>query len=209
MGVMLGWGPCLSFCTPILISYIAGSQQGWLRGLWNVLVFSVTRVLAYIILAIVAVSIGHTVVRSCYETSFGQYIYLGVSIIVILLGVLLLLNKSPHFRLCRRLIKSPIRNNVGGMSVLGLIIGFSPCIPLFGVLAYIAFEAKSLFQAVFYGACFGAGTILTPLIPMGILAGGFPSLLLRKPVIFDIFTRICGCFLIYFGIKLITGGTIN
>jgi len=203
MGITLGWGPCLSFCGPVLVTYIAGTQSGWFRGLWNTLVFSFTRVLAYVILAGIAGKIGQLVIRNYYESPFGSFLYPGVGIVIIILGILIIFNKSPHLRFCKRFIKNPIQNNLKGMVVLGLLMGFTPCIPLFGVLTYITFESKDILQAIFYGGCFGAGTILTPLIPIGILAGGIPSLLLRKPRIFDLFSRACGGFLVYFGIKLI------
>ncbi|MDI6839712.1 MAG: sulfite exporter TauE/SafE family protein [bacterium] len=203
MGITLGWGPCLSFCSPILVSYIAGTQRGWLSGLWNILVFSFVRVSAYIILAGIAASIGQLVVRNYYESAFGRLLYPIVGIVIVILGILIILNKSPNFQFCSKFIKNTLQNNLKGVIILGLLIGFSPCIPLFGVLTYIAFEAKTLLQAIFYGSCFGAGTILTPLIPIGILAGGIPSIILRKPKVLDIFIRICGAILVYFGIKLI------
>ncbi len=204
MGIVLGWGPCLAFCSPVIASYIAGTQKGWMRGLLSVLVFSFTRVVVCIILANIAFLVGHMVIRNYYETGVGRFIYLGVGVIIIILGTLLIFNKNPHYGFCKRFIKNPLQNNLKGMILLGLIIGFSPCIPLFGVLAYIAFESKSLMEASFYGGCFGGGTFLTPLIPIGVLAGGVPGLISRKHRIFDIFTRICGGILVYFGIKLIT-----
>ncbi len=203
MGITLGWGPCLGFCSPIIASYIAGTQKGWTRGLWNTLIFSFTRVVAYIILANIAFLMGHMVIRNYYESKAGQFIYLGVGVVIIILGILLIFNKNPHYGFCKRFIKNPLQNNLKGTVLLGFIIGFAPCIPLFGVLAYIAFESRNLLEASFYGGCFGAGTFLTPLIPIGILAGGIPTLISRKHKIYDILTRICGGILVYFGIKVI------
>lgn len=210
MGIMQGWGPCLSFCLPIIIPLIVGTRQRnvehsagyyFLSGLGSILVFSLSRLFAYIVLAVIAVTMSHIVVREFYETRFGYFFSPIVGIIVVLFGLLLIFNKNPDFKFCKHFIKNPLQNNMKGILILGLVIGFSPCIPLFGVLAYIAFESKTLWDAVFYGLCFGAGTMLTPLIPIGVLAGGIP-LLIKWRMVFDILSRVCGGYLVYIGMKL-------
>ncbi|HID94113.1 MAG TPA: hypothetical protein EYP60_08465 [bacterium (Candidatus Stahlbacteria)] len=206
MGIMLGWGPCLYFCTPILIPYIAGTQKGWLKGLRASLIFSFSRVIAYIMLAIIAASLGHILLRKHYESEIGSIVYLVVGLVIVLLGLAILIGKIPRLHLCQRFANGITRNSTAGIALLGLLIGLSPCIPLFGVLAYIAVESSNVIQGLFYGACFGAGTLLTPLIPMGVLAGGISSLIARKPIIFDIVSRFCGCFLIYIGVRLLISG---
>ena len=206
MGIMLGWGPCLYFCTPILIPYIAGTQKGWLSGLRAILIFSFSRVIAYMVLAIIATSLGHILLRKHYESDVGRIVYLVFGLVVVLLGLAIVIGKIPRLHLCHRFANKITRNSIGGIALLGLLIGLSPCIPLFGVLAYIAVKSNTVLQGVFYGACFGAGTLLTPLIPMGVLAGGISSLIARKPMIFDIVSRLCGCFLIYVGVRLLISG---
>jgi sulfite exporter TauE/SafE len=202
MGIILGWGACFSYCLPLITPFIAATQRGWIKGLWSILVFSLTRIFAYIVLGIIATSIGHLAIRKCYESTLGYLLYPMIGVIITIFGLLLIFNKSPHFQLCKKFIKNPFQNSVKGMIILGLIIGFSPCVPLFGVLAYIAFESDTILTAIFYSSCFGLGTTLTPLIPIAVLASGIPALL-RKPKILDIFSRLCGGYLIYLGIKLI------
>ena len=87
------------------------------------------------------------------------------------------------------------------IAIVGLLIGFSPCIPLFGVLSYIAFESKTIFDGIFYALCFGAGTMISPLIPIGVLASGLQDLIKLNKVI-EIIRRVCGIYLVYIGMKL-------
>ena len=202
MGIMAGWGPCLSFCAPIVLPLIAGTQSGWQKGLWSILAFSFSRVFAYIVLAVISYGIGHSIDIS---TNISLHIVIGS--IIIILGVLMILNRSPDFKICNRFIRNPFDNSLKAPIILGLLIGVSPCVPLFGALAYIAFESKTYFSALFLGSCFGVGTLLTPLIPIGILAGSIPSLTRWQKgatsKVFDIFRRVCGGYLAYIGIKLL------
>ena len=205
MGILLGWGPCLAFCAPIVVPYIAASQKGWLKGFRAALIFSVSRILPYMLLALVASSLGHLLIRRYYESRIGLSIYLLAGLFILILGILLILGKNPHWRICQILTKHTTGNSLKGIISLGLLIGFAPCIPLFGGLTYIAFVSQNFFQGLFYGACFGAGTLLSPLLLFGLVAGGLPPLILRKPVVYNIFSRLCGCLLVYFGIRLISG----
>ncbi|MBI4721918.1 MAG: sulfite exporter TauE/SafE family protein [Candidatus Stahlbacteria bacterium] len=231
MGMIMGSGPCLSFCLPIIAPLIAGTQKeqrtedreqrtGWLNGLKSVLVFSLSRVLAYVVLAIIAVKIGQIVIRNYYESGWGQYMYLIVGIVIILFGLFIALTEKSNFthRLCAVARTGSLRsfqNKLHSIAILGLLIGFSPCIPLFGVLSYIALESKTIANGIFYALCFGAGTMISPLIPVGVLAGGVPDLIKwnkrsnviikRSNVIIkviEIVRRGCGIYLIYIGIKL-------
>lgn len=215
MGLILAWGPCFYYCTPIILSYLAGTKSGWGRGAVNVIVFSASRMIAYIVVISIAFLIGNSVIRNWYEQGYGRILYYGAGIITIILGLLLLVGKDiMHFRWCSRLLKNMPKNNLVAMIMLGFIIGITPCIPLFGVINYVVFEAQSLPQAILYALCFGIGTVLGPLIPLGIFASGLTKIAAKiskflklniKPNFskLNLFTRLCGLVLIYFGIKLI------
>lgn len=204
MGLALAWGPCFYSCTPIVLSYLAGTKQGWLRGLVNVLVFSAARVIAYVIVSVIAFLIGHMVIRNWYEIGQGQVLYYAAGAVTIILGILLLFNNDlMHSKFCSRFINPSGHGNLWGITVLGFVIGVAPCIPMFGAINYVVFESKGIMQAIFYAGCFGMGTVLGPLIPLGVAAGGiggFAGKVLRK---FDVFGRLCGVVMIYLGIRLI------
>lgn len=203
MGLVLGWGPCLSFCAPILIPYIAGIHKGWKEGLKATLIFSFARIIPYIILSIIAASLGSVLIGRYYESTLAKNIFLIIASFIILLGILLIIGRFPKLSYCDRFLQREITGKMKGLVLLGVLIGFSPCIPLFGVLAYIAFVSKSVLHGLFLGSCFALGTLLSPLILLGTLAGGLPTFILRKAIISKIFNIICGISLIYFGVKIL------
>lgn len=203
MGIILGWGPCLSFCAPIIFPYIMATQSRWLKGLKSVIVFSLSRIISYIILALIATAFGQLVISKFYESKMGENIYLIIGLFILSIGIILLLGKSPNLKFCQILHKYTTSGSLKSLIIFGLLIGFSPCIPLLGILAYITLVSKNILYGGFLGLCFGLGTLLSPLIPLGILSGGLPKLLFRREKFLDIFNRICGIFLIYLGFQLV------
>lgn len=203
MGIMLGWGPCLSFCAPIISPYIAATQSGWFKGLKCVILFSLSRILSYIILSLIATAFGQIVIKRFYESKVGENLYLIVGFFVLFLGIILLLGKSPRLRFCSMFSKFITSQSLKSFIILGFLIGFSPCISLLSVLAYISLVSKDLLYSAFLGLCFGLGTALSPLIPLGVLFGWLPKLIFRRDKFLDIFNRICGLFLIYLGSQIV------
>jgi sulfite exporter TauE/SafE len=204
MGITLGWGPCLSFCSPILLPYIAATQTSWLKGLRAAIIFSLSRILAYMVLALIVVSIGRVIINKFYGHTIGISIYLLIGIFISLLGLVLFFGKKfESLQLCKILNIHTSGRGLKSLIILGILIGLAPCIPLFGALSYIAFVSKNLLEGIFLGFCFGIGTLLSPLVIFGLLAGGLPKTLFKNHKIFTIFNRICGLFLFYLGLKLI------
>lgn len=203
MGVILGVGPCLYFCAPIISPLIAATQSGWLKGLKSVILFSLSRIFAYVVLASVATVFGQLTIDRFYGDKLTKNIHFTIGLFILLIGVILLLGKSPRLKICQRLCRHTTSQSLKSLVILGLLIGFSPCLPMLGVLGYIASESKDLLYGAFLGLCFGLGTAISPLIPLGILSAGLPRLILRRERFLDIFNRICGLFLIYLGLQLI------
>ncbi|MBN2097613.1 MAG: sulfite exporter TauE/SafE family protein [Candidatus Omnitrophica bacterium] len=201
-GVTLGWGPCLYFCAPILLPYIAGAQKDWLAGLKISLAFSLARILPYTILSIISATLGQYLIRRFYQGFEGLIIYFAVGGLITLLGIIILIGKSAQFHSCLP-FKKIAAKGVKEMFLLGLIVGLAPCIPLLGVLAYIAVYAEHFWQGALLGVLFGLGTLVSPLILLGPLAGETARLLFKKPLVYKIFSRICGLFLLYLGIGMV------
>ncbi len=203
-GLFMGLGPCLAFCGPILFPYIAGSKRSWLGGLKDILIFSASRVVIYGLLGLLASSIGYFLTEVISSPKFNLIKYLGAGIFVLLLGMIMILGRT-RFPFCRLLHKETIEKSAKSMILLGILIGVSPCLPLLGALTTIAGLAKGPFVGAFWGLSFGLGTVISPLIILALVAGSLGKLLSLKPIFYQTFSRLCGCFLIYFGIRLILG----
>ncbi len=202
MGFALSWGPCLFFCAPILIPYIAATQKGWLEGLKATLAFSISRIVPYVILSLISATLGQYLIRIFYGSKAGLIIHILASTFILSLGMIILIGKSPHLHICQSLSKYIHLEGTKGMILLGFLVGITPCMPLFGVLTYIAFTSKNFLDGILLGLTFGAGTLISPLILFGSLAGGASSFLVKKPLIYKAFRCICGLILIYLGIGM-------
>jgi len=200
-GLALSWGPCFLFCAPIVFPYIVGTQKGWRGGLRLSLAFSAARIVSYVVLSLISAGFGQYLIRSFYETEKARIIYLATGAFICSLGIMVVLGKSLHLRFC-----APFRNTepkgIKEMALLGIMVGFAPCLPLFGVLAYIAFQAQNVLHGGLLGLTFGIGTVISPLILLGPLAGAIPAFLAKRPLIGKVLNRICGLILIYLGIEM-------
>lgn len=202
-GLALGWGPCLSFCAPILVPYIAGTQKNWLAGLKISLTFSLARIIPYVVLSLISAKLGQYLVRRFYQTQAGSIIYSAAAVFVLLLGVIVVLGKSGHLPFCGAFKRLNLQGGIGEMILFGIVVGFAPCLPLFGVLTYIAFNAQNLLHGAILGLVFGIGTLISPLILLGPAAGGIAQFLQYRPLVYKILSRACGAILIYIAVGML------
>jgi sulfite exporter TauE/SafE len=202
-GVALSWGPCLCFCAPILLPYIAGTQKGWAGGLKISLAFSLARIVPYVILSLISATLGQYLITRFYDTQGGMIIHMAAGILIVFLGIVVVIGKSGHLHFCASLKRINSSSSIKEMMLLGMIVGFAPCLPLFGVLAYIAFNAQNFLHGAMLGLTFGLGTVVSPLILIGPLVGEIPALLLKRPLVYKIFSRLCGLILMYLGIEML------
>lgn len=199
IGITVSCGPCLAFCSPIILSYIAGTRQGWKEGLVAILTFSFARLVIYCLLGLLAGLFGRVIAEWLYQ--FDYLIFLGGGIFISLLGLLIIFGEEPH--ICQVLRRHTVDSSIKGPIMLGIIMGILPCLPLLGVLAYIALKTQNLWQGAFYGLAFGVGVLVSPLIPFGVLASVLPAGLIKKRRIYSLFSRLCGFILFLVGVNLI------
>ena len=57
-GLVFGSGPCLVSCGPMFLSYVVGTSKGLKLSLLSYLVFSLSRIFAYLIFAFVVYFLG-------------------------------------------------------------------------------------------------------------------------------------------------------
>ena len=198
-GLIFGSGPCLSFCAPLLVSYAAIRATSLKKSTVLYLVFSLSRLLAYMILgALCALSM--TLLRSRIFEKYTNGIYLGLGCFIILIGITTLVYKESKIRkACSWLHKGNVRN----VGILGLLIGFSPCLPLLGILNYIMIISKKVSDAILFSFVFGLGTVVSPLALVVILSGKVSQKLSENNKLKVIIRVICAATLIFLGAKII------
>ncbi|MDD5594452.1 MAG: sulfite exporter TauE/SafE family protein [Candidatus Margulisbacteria bacterium] len=196
-GFIVGAGPCLLLCAPIILPYIAGTQKDWRAGLRTTLIFSSARLLVYTLLGGLVGYVGSWLFLLFNHRFWGDVLWGGAGIFLILLGVLMILGLNYENPLCR-LAKS-------GKSVflLGVLVGLSPCLPLIAVLTEIMFISDHIYQGLFYGLAFGMGTVFSPLLILGALAAWLPGKFAKESTAGRLFNFLCGLSLCLFGLYLI------
>ena len=210
-GLVLGAGPCMLFCFPLLIPLVASTSNGWVEGIKATLAFSLSRLLAYMLLGLGAGFFGELLFDFIGQTEFSFIVWTIGGIFISALGLLILLGEQSRFVACRTLRKYTIDRGLKSFVFIGFIVGVTPCVPLIGVLTHIALSVKSPLVGAFYALCFGLGaSIVTPITALGVIAGGTPRIIFKTPRVYDLFKKACGLILILMGVRLIhsqfTGG---
>jgi sulfite exporter TauE/SafE len=118
------------------------------------------------------------------------------------------MGKNPNLPLCQILIKYTTENDIRSSIIMGIIIGLLPCTPLLGILVYISLISKGLWQGALLGFSFGVGTIISPLIILGILVSALPKIIIKSPKALEIFKKACGFLLLLFGVQLLVSQII-
>jgi len=206
IGITMAFGPCLFFCTPIVLSYIAGTQDSGRKGFKSVLIFSLSRAFIYVLLGLLAGFLGKMLTTTLDKYSLTIYFIGGI--FISLSGILILMGKNPNLHLCQILRKYTDEDDIGNTIILGIIVGLLPCTPLLGILVYISLVSKDLWQGALLGLSFGVGTMISPLIIFGIAVSALPKIIMKNPKTFKIFKKACGFLLFLFGVQLIVSQII-
>ena len=198
-------GPCFLTCTPVLITYIAGSKRGPAEIFKDIFTFLSGRLLAYVLLGALA-GLSGAVLKKFTGGSLSLYFQPLAGAVTIFFAIILLTGKSGDSCACSTARGKML--NFGGIFAFGFLIGISPCAPLLALLFDVTLMSKGLLDGVFYTFFFGLGTFLSGLIAIGVIAG----LLTRIPVAFIksktvnvIFKLACAALLIALGLGLILG----
>ncbi|MFA4967409.1 MAG: sulfite exporter TauE/SafE family protein [Candidatus Margulisiibacteriota bacterium] len=199
-GLVIGAGPCLLICAPILLPFIAGTKRTWQEGFKAALVFGLARLAVYTLLGGAVGYIGYYLFEIFHSRIWGTMLWGGAGIFIIGLGILVILGREAGNPFCRSLQKQKIGSNTQSLILLGIIIGLSPCLPLVGVLTEIMFLSEKFYQGFLYGFAFGVGTVISPLLLLGALAPLIPAKLLRFEKTFNF---ICGALLIAVGVYML------
>lgn len=203
-GLVLGAGPCLVTCGPILISYIAATKKGPIGALKCWFIFSITRVLICAALGALAGTIGSSLYQSYYWETKGFIVWFLGGVFICLLGILIIAGKATHSRICNRLQDIFIKRDTKSIIGLGVMIGLFPCAPLIGIISYISMISIRFYQGIILALSFGLGTVISPLIILGLGAGLLPKLkILQNEKTYNWFQRIAGGILFFLGAHIL------
>jgi len=153
------------------------------------IIFSLGRVISYIGLGMIAGLIGNSV-----DVYLPQK-YLGIFFVI--LGIAVYFNVHGK---CIMKSKWKITSNFMAL-VSGIVFGAAPCPPLVGLLG-LAVLSRSVWLGGLMGLVFGVGTIISPLIILGLFSGWFAKQTELKKVI----PYVSGAFLTLLGLAYIIWG---
>ncbi len=162
LGLAVSYGPCLAFCAPAILAYIAGTSRSWRSGLSSGVIFSLTRFAVQVVLITAASWLGIILTETLHRRLDTLQLLAGVFVAVV--GIIVLLGGS-KFKFCPR-------TSGGGAAFLGFIEGATPCLPFLGVLVYTAFRARTTTEGLVFGLAFGSGALLSPILFLSPLLGG-------------------------------------
>lgn len=203
-GLFLGYGPCLVSCGPLLVSYIAATKQNGLSGLKTYAIFSATRMAVYCAFGIFAGIFGEWVMRAFFESTHLNYLFFLFGIFLFLIGIVFISERSMVGKKCSGLIHRYMEPSDARTTVLfGLIVSFSPCLPLMAILGYIALISDAWHKGLLYMGAFGLGTVISPLLVFSFAAGWLGSFLKRHDKAVHIVRVLCGLVIALLGLNLI------
>ncbi|MFH1505054.1 MAG: sulfite exporter TauE/SafE family protein [Candidatus Omnitrophota bacterium] len=200
-GLILGSGPCLWLCAPVLISYIASNKQNTKKSLISYLTFSAFKLLGYTIMGILA-AVGVKLLNIPFLARYLDSIFLLLGVFIILIGISTIFYREKGLgKICGWVNKGNVKN----VGILGLLIGLAPCAPLLGILNYIVIISRIPYEAIIFSLVFGIGTVLSPLLILVILSAKLANFFSQNKKIKLLIRIICGLILIVLGARILIG----
>jgi sulfite exporter TauE/SafE len=165
------------------------------------LIFSGGRLLSYAAWGLVCV-LAAAFFQSEALSRYDQGIYLVLGGFIVLLGLATLLGKNSLFqKACEAIHRGDVRN----VGVAGFLAGLSPCLPLIGILNYVAIISKSPLEAMFFSFVFGLGTVVSPLAVLVVLSGRISETLSQNKKFKYFVQCLSAAILIFLGARIIGG----
>jgi sulfite exporter TauE/SafE len=210
LGLIYGATYCTLTCSPIIASYIIGSDRGSRRGIWLSVIFNSGRVVTYGLLGLaVGLAGGAFLVESVFAL-WGAILF-GASLAII--GLWIAFRRRPGDLGCSCAKEAswidriwhriePREGDGGEMSAvgMGLLIGLVPCPPLIALLVFSA-AVGSAGTGLVLGLLFGVGTVISPIIVIAGAAGWFSDRIAKEaPVMRFGIRRFAGLMLVVLGI---------
>ncbi|MFA5927790.1 MAG: sulfite exporter TauE/SafE family protein [Candidatus Margulisiibacteriota bacterium] len=202
-GLLLGWGPCLLSCLPIVVPLVGSSSKKWQDGLWNTLLFSLGKTLVYVLLAGLFGTVGFLILEFYQIFIIGILLKMILAVFLLIAGILIIFGRGAKNVFCQKW-QSKLDNRTTYVW-LGIIVGLSPCLPLMGVLTEVAVMSDKIYYGFLYGLAFGLGSLLSPLLVIGALTPLISAKYFDTDRWARILQYISGGTLIMFGAYLVHG----
>ncbi len=87
-GLLLGAGPCLLVCGPVLIPYLASTQKTWKEGFAAALIFLAAKFLVYVLLGTIFGYLGALLLN------ISRPICMALTLFIFFLGIFIILDKN-------------------------------------------------------------------------------------------------------------------
>jgi sulfite exporter TauE/SafE len=198
-GIIFGSGPCLSFCAPILASFIAVYKTSFTKAAVSYLVFSAYRLTSYVIIGAICGLFSELINSDIFIRYLGIFnIILGIFILFI--GITTLIRVPRIINKCCSFLH---RGNFRNVGLLGLLVGFSPCLPFLGILNYIILISRSVLQSILFSFVFGLGTVVSPLLLVAAFSGKLSGDLSGQERFTKFIRFACASALIFLGLRII------
>lgn len=203
-GFVLGYGPCMLSCGPILISYVAATKKSGASGLFVYLVFSIVRLLVYLCFGFIAGMFGEYVIRSFLTSRLLVYFDILFGFFLLFLGFVFILKKFDFNGRCAGFFCGNSKaGEIRNILIIALIVSLSPCLPMYAMFGYVALVSDTWFKGVLYAFAFGLGTVFSPLIFFVFAAGWITDIAQRNRIVLKILRFTSAFVIIFLGIILI------
>lgn len=156
-GLIMGVSLCGLHCCFLLFPLVVKESQKKIDVIKIGISFGISKIFVYGIIGGLSSLIG-THIQNIIQRRTFSYIS---GIILILTGLWFLLPIKKHIKIFKSSI--PV--------LLGIIEGIIPCVPLMGLVFYLAYISKSFYFGFISGSLFGLGSII---FPVGVICGFFP-----------------------------------
>jgi hypothetical protein len=174
LGFSFGSGPCLTSCGPLLLSYIVGTQKRVAAGLFAYSLFSLVRIVVYLLLAILVFLLGRWAIEGLIG-GVSRYLFILGGTFMVLLGTLVILSRRRDTKWCSFLKNRFLEHDKKSIVLLGLLTAIFPCAPLMAMFSYLALISDKWWQSLVGALSFSLGVFISPLILLSALGGLLPQ----------------------------------
>lgn len=169
LGVALGLTACTVTCLPFMGSWTLGRNGNMRLVIQDTIAFLLGRFVAYVSLGALAGALGAWLVLQL-SSGIGNAV-IGAASLVAATSLL-----WPAGRRAKTACRQASGWSSGSPFLIGTSLTLIPCAPLTTLLATCA-SGNSTFDGALYGAAFGAGTLITPMLVLIPACGRFGRLL--------------------------------